>query len=191
MENAIIQRYKPTFDDGLTKDQRYYRRHRKNRKYKYNSVYANRYYQKHKDYWKDFAKNRDKEKHLEICAKWRKNNKEKIKLWREKNKDYSKLWCSKNCDKIKVYGHNRRTKTKDLNKKIIQLVYEDNIKRYGTLTCYLCLNPIEFGKDHLEHKIPLSRGGTNEYQNLSIACQGCNCSKHNKTEFEYRTLKNK
>ena len=68
----------------------------------------------------------------------------------------------------------------------IQLVYEDNIKRFGTLTCYLCKKFIEFGKDHLEHKIPLSRGGTNEYNNLGIACQKYNCKKHNKTEEEYK-----
>ncbi len=68
----------------------------------------------------------------------------------------------------------------------IQQVYEDNIKRFGTLTCYLCLQPIPFGKDHLEHKTPLIRGGTNEYNNLAIACQHCNCKKHTKTEVEYR-----
>ena len=68
----------------------------------------------------------------------------------------------------------------------IQLVYEDNIKKYGTLTCYLCLKPVLFGKDSLEHKVPLSRGGTNLYENLAVACRSCNCKKHNKTEIEYR-----
>lgn len=68
----------------------------------------------------------------------------------------------------------------------IQTVYEDNIKKYGTLTCYLCLNPIVFGKDNLEHRIPLSHNGTNEYDNLAVACQSCNCKKYDKTETEYR-----
>lgn len=77
-----------------------------------------------------------------------------------------------------------RKKGRDI--KIIQLVYEGNIKRYGTLTCYLCLKFIEIGKDNLEHKTPLSRGGTNEYENLAIACQRCNCRKHDKTEAEFR-----
>ena len=73
-----------------------------------------------------------------------------------------------------------------LSIKIIQLVYEDNIKRFGTLTCYLCLKPISFGKDCIEHKIPLSRNGTNNYDNLEIACKSCNSKKHSKTEEEYR-----
>jgi len=65
------------------------------------------------------------------------------------------------------YKYNRK-KAGELSVKTIQLVYEDNIKKYGTLTCYLCLNPIPFGKDHLEHKIPLSRSGTNEYNNCRL-----------------------
>ncbi len=80
-----------------------------------------------------------------------------------------------------------KTNAGELSIKTIQLIYEDNIKQYGTLTCYLCLQPIPFGKDHLEHKNPLSRGGTNEYNNLAIACQKCNCKKHTKTEEEYKT----
>lgn len=74
----------------------------------------------------------------------------------------------------------------ELTAKIIQIVYEKNIKLYGTLTCYLCLNQIEFGKDHLEHKLPLSRGGKNTIDNLDAACGRCNLSKHDKTEEEYR-----
>lgn len=67
----------------------------------------------------------------------------------------------------------------------IQLVYEDNIKKYGTLTCYLCLKPILFSEDSLEHKIPLVRGGSNEYNNLAIAHQSCNKKKNKKTYEEY------
>jgi len=89
-----------------------------------------------------------------------------------------------------VIAHNFRTRSEKRNIKsgIIQQVYEDNIKKYGTLTCYLCLKAIEFRKDHLEHKTPLSRGGTNAIENLDIACQHCNNTKHTKTEAEFREL---
>ncbi len=73
-----------------------------------------------------------------------------------------------------------------LSIKTIHLVYEDNIKKHGTLTCYLCLKPIEFSQDCLEHKTPLTRGGSNLYENLAIAHQSCNKKKHAKTEKEYR-----
>jgi len=68
----------------------------------------------------------------------------------------------------------------ELTIETIQKVYEDNIKEFQTLTCYLCLEPIIFGKDTLDHIIPLSRGGTNKYENLAIACRICNSVKHNK-----------
>jgi len=88
----------------------------------------------------------------------------------------------------KVYKQRRKAMKKlggILSINTIRLVYEDNIKKYGTLTCYLCLKPIEFKKDTLEHKIPLSRGGTNYYDNLEIACNTCNCRKNKKTHEEY------
>lgn len=69
---------------------------------------------------------------------------------------------------------------------VAQRVYEDNIKRFGTLTCYLCLKPIEFGQDCIEHKTPLARGGSNLYENLAVAHRSCNNRKCAKTEAEYR-----
>jgi 5-methylcytosine-specific restriction endonuclease McrA len=69
---------------------------------------------------------------------------------------------------------------------IIQQVYEDNIKKYGTLTCYLCNEPVVFGQDSVDHKTPLVRGGTNDVGNLDVAHRRCNSQKHAKTEMEYR-----
>lgn len=89
----------------------------------------------------------------------------------------------------KVYHGRRRTweiNGGKLTIKRIQIVYENNIKKYGSLTCYLCKKPIKFGKDCLEHKIPLSRGGTNKYINLAIAHRSCNGKKYNRTEKEYK-----
>lgn len=129
----------------------------------------------------------------EILLKKKKQYKQKCeqkreyqRKWRLRNPNHYKEWRIKNPLKAKAIKHRRRTLEKDLNITTIQRVYEDNIKKFGTLTCYLCLNSIPFGKDHLEHKIPLSRGGTNEYINLDIACAKCNLQKSNRTEMEYR-----
>lgn len=115
------------------------------------------------------------------------------KIWHEKNKErrYAeyKEYRKANPDKMRIRDYNRSCLEKSAGKltvKTLQEVYEANIKKYGTLTCYLCLEPIEFKKDHLEHKIPLSRGGTNRKENLDIACNKCNLSKKNKTESEYK-----
>jgi 5-methylcytosine-specific restriction endonuclease McrA len=109
-------------------------------------------------------------------------------------KEYKKQYRLKNREKIRLFRKKYKYLRKnagELSIKIIQKVYEENIKQYGTLTCVYCLKPIEFGKDTLEHKLPLSRGGTNAKENLGIACRSCNCQKHNKTVEEYREYINK
>ena len=95
----------------------------------------------------------------------------------------------RNRNKYSINRHNRRALLKasgKLSLKDIQRLYEDNIKQYKTLTCYLCLKPIEFGQDSLEHKMPLSRGGSNTYENLGVAHLKCNLIKGNKTLKEFR-----
>lgn len=120
---------------------------------------------------------------------WQKRNRHKIGISKKYNSELG-ISYTKEYRRLKRQEYKSRKKGGgELTIKTIQLVYEDSVKQYGTLTCYLCLKPILFGKDHLEHKTPLSRGGTNEYRNLAIACQYCNCSKHDKTETEYRKEK--
>jgi 5-methylcytosine-specific restriction endonuclease McrA len=41
--------------------------------------------------------------------------------------------------------------------------------------------------DTVDHKQPLSRGGSNEWWNLTAACRSCNSRKHNKTVEEFLT----
>ena len=131
---------------------------------------------------------------------YRQKNAEEI---REYMKDYMKNYQQKNADKLresvkkyqqtpkgrlamKVRNHNRRLLTKNLSVSIIQQVYENNIKRFGTLTCYLCNKSITFGQDSIEHTIPISKGGSNAIDNLNIAHRKCNFSKGKKTLEEYK-----
>ncbi len=102
------------------------------------------------------------------------------------------IWLSKNEDKERlrrrIYQNKRRANIGNFDIKIFQMVFEDNIKKYGTLTCILCLEPIVMGNDSLEHKIPISRGGTNAYENLGISHKNCNSRKHARTVEEYQKL---
>lgn len=112
---------------------------------------------------------------------------DKCYLWKggisKNKKEYRKEYYKKNKFKRITHVQNRRELVKirgGLSLATIQRVYEDNIKKYGTLTCVYCLEPIKFGKDTLEHKIPLTKGGNNLYENLGIACIYCNSSKGNR-----------
>ena len=40
---------------------------------------------------------------------------------------------------------------------------------------------------HIDHKIPISRGGTNDFQNLALCTSEANLLKHNKTHEEFIT----
>lgn len=50
--------------------------------------------------------------------------------------------------------------------------------------CEYCLSPLEFSSDpfSIEHIFPTSKGGTDDLENLALACQGCNGHKSTKTE---------
>lgn len=133
-----------------------------------------------------------------MYKQWSSLNKDKIRTrllkWREYNKEHlanyqlQKRRTPQGKMRSRVYNHRRRTRLGVLSLEIVQLVYENNIKKYGTLTCYLCELPTPFGKDALEHKIPISRGGTNDYNNLDVACKSCNSRKNTKTDLEYKEL---
>jgi len=110
------------------------------------------------------------------------------KKFHSDNPNYNRDYAKSHPLFYKTHNNNRRLGLKGLTVKVVQMVYEDNIKKYGTLTCYLCEQPIVFGKDQLEHKHPISRGGKSEYCNLAVACEKCNHNKYNRTEEEYRIL---
>ena len=59
--------------------------------------------------------------------------------------------------------------------------------------CAYCGKDCE-GNYHIDHILPVSRGGSNDRENLCLSCPNCNWSKNDKTaeEFmEYRLNKSK
>ena len=75
----------------------------------------------------------------------------------------------------------------EVYKGLVQQVYERNIKKYGTLTCYLCDKHIVFD-DNLEHKVPISRGGLTVSGNLDVAHAFCNLRKNNRSVEEFKAV---
>lgn len=52
--------------------------------------------------------------------------------------------------------------------------------------CYYC--NIELPTYHIEHKIPLCRGGSDYKENICLACPPCNLRKHTRTDLEFLQL---
>lgn len=148
---------------------------------KYRSKKENR--EKEKDYNRRWGKANPRNR-AGYFRKWRKANPEKQKQW-----DKARLHTPNRRAQIRARSQNRRARligAGKLTTKMIQEVYEANIRRYSRLTCYLCGGSVEFGADSLDHRIPLARGGTNQVNNLEIAHRSCNSQKHILTEEEFR-----
>ena len=137
------------------------------------------YYQDHKKKLVEYTNQYYKE-HKEDKRQYYIDNKEEII---KKRKRYAKTSTGRAI--IKANGHNRRALLKGLTAETVQRVYEDNIKQFGTLTCILCGKLVEFADSSLEHLTPLSRGGTNNYDNLGVAHKHCNYKKHAMTLDEW------
>ena len=80
----------------------------------------------------------------------------------------------------------------ELTLQTIHKVYTENIiNNNGVLRCIYCHRKLTERKlteetATLEHKQPISRGGTNNKDNLAIACKRCNYQKCNKTVEEFK-----
>jgi len=53
-------------------------------------------------------------------------------------------------------------------------------KEEPRVRCYLCGELIPIGHRHVDHIVPLSKGGKHRPSNLAVACDVCNLSKHTK-----------
>lgn len=53
-------------------------------------------------------------------------------------------------------------------------------KEEPKIRCYLCGELIPMGRRHVDHIMPLSKGGAHRPSNLAVACDTCNLSKHDK-----------
>lgn len=116
------------------------------------------------------------------------------KRWHDANKERRyreyKVWALNNNEKLikkrKLQWISRKHLGGKPKLEVIQNVYESNIKKYGTLTCYLCLNKIKFKSDSIDHKVPISKGGTHAYSNLGVACLSCNIGKKDRSVKQYK-----
>ena len=57
--------------------------------------------------------------------------------------------------------------------------------RDGGYFCFYCKDPLG-GDFHIDHKIPIAKGGTHNLDNMVLACMPCNQEKHAKDIDEYR-----
>lgn len=135
---------------------------------------------------------------------YRKANKEQIRAYYEANRDrlseYDRMYYKANKDRIserrRMYRqtehgrqvrcaiqHHRRA-LKAGNGGSYTTSELEAVKKAAGGRCWLCGKKLK-GKYHVDHFIPLSKGGTNDAGNLRIVCPKCNFSKHDKLPWEH------
>lgn len=73
------------------------------------------------------------------------------------------------------------------NLKEIEEIYRC-AKEDPKVRCYLCGKLIPLGHRHVDHIVPVSKGGAHRPSNLAVACDECNQWKYNKTPEEIGLL---
>jgi 5-methylcytosine-specific restriction endonuclease McrA len=138
---------------------------------------------------KSYLKHREKrlvanklyrQKHREELAK---KHKVYVRTHMDAAVQRTKRWRQKNKQKTAMYAENRRARRASapgiVTDKEWQLLF---IQQNGLCVyCYSDLNK----SVALDHKLPLSRGGSNELDNLQLLCRNCNSRKHTKTHEEF------
>lgn len=133
----------------------------------------------------------------ENAREWRINNEERFKQTlrnnylnnRENRLQKAKDWREANRDVKRDYNRNRKLKLKDST--IGCFTESDIIELYGT-SCHLCgfaidmKAPRQSGKPgwqnglHIDHVVPVSRGGKNTIENVRPSHGLCNLKKNNR-----------
>lgn len=116
----------------------------------------------------------------EPYREWVRNNREKI---RESSRKFGRM----HPEVIRMKNHDRRALKRGNGGRYteveIKLLFE---KQEGK--CFYCGDLIysSFDKElHVDHKVPLSRGGVNSIENIALACSKCNLRKYDKTAEEF------
>lgn len=125
---------------------------------------------------------------------WQKKFQKKLHAFKTRKRGSGKnIWDSDWNRKWRTsvsYFQNRETK--NMETKSEKLSYKQVLKEIGGTKqkCYLTGRPIDLKKDNyqLDHKIPVSKGGTNDISNMGIACPEANYSKSDLTIEEYLNL---
>lgn len=146
----------------------------------------------------------------EYSRQWRERNAESLRLkkrayyfenvdhrrslgqqWRqqnsEKSAEYSRKWRERNPEQRRAVAKANKTKRKMSPGYCSPQQWIAKVEYWGWL-CYLCGQPLTSATLHMEHRKPLSRGGSHWPANLAPACAACNLRKSNKTEQEFRSI---
>ena len=152
----------------------------------------------HPERWREIEHKYYKKNHEKITERQRRYSKthvnEKLEYMRgyyqtnrEKKCAYQSEYNKDNRERRNITEHNRRARING-NGGALPLDARTTLFEEQEGLCYLCGKPLYASFDDpvsIEHKIPVSRGGSNDISNIGLAHLSCNCRKHTKTHEEF------
>jgi 5-methylcytosine-specific restriction endonuclease McrA len=127
------------------------------------------------DYYRD-----NKERVLKRSAIYHQSN-------RERSKENAKRWTAQNKEKRSAINQTYKAKRRSWEKTGASYTELLQWKNSQEKVCYWCGVDCE-DKFHVDHIMPLSKGGKHEIYNLAISCQPCNSRKSSKLPEEFAGL---
>ena len=127
----------------------------------------------------------DKEKIKTRIQKWRDENKEHVANYLKAYKnEYLKHYknTEKYTDSRKRCNARRAKRIFDSSDGSLTIDYIASLKDIQNDKCYYCDNPLDFKKKrsvHMDHYMPISKGGKHSVGNVVLSCAKCNISKGN------------
>src|SRR5258708_16498057 len=120
------------------------------------------------------------QEHPNYARQWRQENPDKVE---EQRKKWRKEHPDRTLELNRVGQRARRARERNARgTHTVQDIQSQYERQKGRCYYCKCTLPKQY---HVDHVIPLSRGGSNDPSNLVIACRRCNESKHNKLLHEW------
>lgn len=141
-----------------------------------------------KGFYEKYGKKYKQSKKGKICSRgYAKRYGQKLKAYARSyyySEDGRKVrleYYNQNYDRIKLAGAKRRALKRNAKidnsitkKSLLNLLYTQDYK------CNMCFLDLRIMGKHLDHIMPLSKGGSHALENVQYLCPTCNCSKQDK-----------
>ena len=171
-QRLYSQQWYQTHREQVLKKQSEYRKAHPEQYRRYSAAFRKRYPEK------------VRETNLRISSANREDRRERARRYSQEHPGYQKRWRENNRDKYHAKTHRRRSLELGASGSFTHLDI-DIIRKNQRGKCWYCGTDLSKTGEHIDHRVPLSRGGSNWPENLVLTCPKCNLSKGSKLPHEW------
>jgi 5-methylcytosine-specific restriction endonuclease McrA len=123
---------------------------------------------------------------------WRNKNPKRVREYKLRDKEkhaerirnYMIQWWKEHPEKRRIYEHNRKARKRENGGTLTFGELNEQFELQEGL-CFYCGRLLDDNSTHIDHRVPISRGGSNSIENIALSCPSCNLKKHTKTDIEF------